>query len=79
LAWTVEFSTGAERQLLKLVPDTARRLALYLRKLVAETTDPRERGKALLILSAQAEAAPLQLSRPLQDGINACRQAGFKA
>ena len=73
MAWTVEFSTGAERQLLKLVPDTARRLALYLRKLVAETTDPRERGKALLILSAQVEAAPLQLSRPLQDGTNACR------
>jgi hypothetical protein len=58
-------------------------------------------GKALLILSAQAEdglllngslgrvmggtddeiceSAPLQLSRPLQGGRYACRQAGFKA
>ncbi len=47
LAWTVELSSGAERQLRKLDPATARRLGLYLRKLVAETTDPRERGKAL--------------------------------
>jgi hypothetical protein len=30
-------------------------------------------GNPLLILSAQAEAAPLQLSRPLQGGRNACR------
>ena len=47
LAWTVEFSSGAERQLRKLDSATARRLGLYLRKLVAETTDPRERGKSL--------------------------------
>ena len=36
-----------ERQLRKLDSATARRLGLYLRKLVAETTDPRERGKSL--------------------------------
>jgi len=47
LAWTVEFSSGAERQLGRLDPTTARRLGGYLRRLVAETTDPRERGKAL--------------------------------
>ena len=47
MGWTVELSSGAERQLRKLDPDTARRLGNYLRTLVAETTDPRERGKAL--------------------------------
>ena len=47
MAWTIEFSSGAERQLRKLDPAAVRRLALYLRRLVAETTDPRERGKAL--------------------------------
>ena len=47
LAWTVELSSGAERQLRKLDPATARRLGMYLRRLVAETADPRERGKAL--------------------------------
>ena len=47
MAWTVEFSSGAERQLRKLDQDSARHLGLYLRKLVDVTTDPRERGKAL--------------------------------
>ncbi|MEY3930464.1 MAG: hypothetical protein RLZZ516_2174 [Cyanobacteriota bacterium] len=47
MGWTVELSSGAERQLRKLDPDTARRLGNYLRTLVAETSDPRERGKAL--------------------------------
>jgi mRNA interferase RelE/StbE len=47
LGWTVELSSGAERQLRKLDPDTARRLGNYLRTLLAETSDPRVRGKAL--------------------------------
>jgi len=47
LGWTVELSSGAERQLRKLDPGTAKRLGSYLRALVAETSDPRERGKAL--------------------------------
>lgn len=47
MAWTVEISSGAERQLRKLDPATARRLTVYLKRLLAETTDPRERGKAL--------------------------------
>ncbi|MFZ9621737.1 MAG: type II toxin-antitoxin system RelE family toxin [Prochlorococcaceae cyanobacterium] len=47
MGWTVELSSGAERQLRKLDPDTARRLGNYLRTLVAETSDPRVRGKAL--------------------------------
>jgi hypothetical protein len=32
LAWTVELSNGAERQLRKIDPATAKRLGLYLRK-----------------------------------------------
>ena len=47
MGWTVELSSGAERQLRKLDPGTAKRLGSYLRALVAETSDPRERGKAL--------------------------------
>lgn len=47
MGWTVELSSGAERQLRKLDPDTARRLGNYLRTLLAETSDPRVRGKAL--------------------------------
>ena len=48
MAWTVEFSSAAERQLRGLDPSTARRLGSYLKRLVAETTDPRERGRALM-------------------------------
>lgn len=47
MGWTVELSSSAERQLRKLDPDTAKRLGNYLRTLVAKTSDPRERGKAL--------------------------------
>ncbi len=47
MAWTVELSSGAERQLRKLDGATAKRLATYLQRLVEETNDPRERGKAL--------------------------------
>lgn len=47
MAWTVELSSGAERQLRRLDPATAKRLGLYLQKLVTETVDPRERGKPL--------------------------------
>ena len=47
MAWTVELSGGAERQLRKLDRSTAKRLATFLQRLVAETNDPRERGKAL--------------------------------
>lgn len=45
--WTIEISSGAERQLRKLDRATARRLVAYLRTLVAETNDPRQRGKGL--------------------------------
>ena len=47
MGWTIELSSGAERQLSKLDRSTARRLVAYLNQLVDETTDPRQRGKAL--------------------------------
>jgi mRNA interferase RelE/StbE len=47
LAWTVKLSSGAERQLRKLDLSTAKRLATFLQRLVTETNDPRDRGKAL--------------------------------
>jgi mRNA interferase RelE/StbE len=47
LGWTIELSSGAERQLSKLDRSTARRLVAYLDQLLDETTDPRQRGKAL--------------------------------
>jgi mRNA interferase RelE/StbE len=47
LSWTIDISSGAERQLRKLDRSTARRLVAYLNQLVAETDDPRLRGKGL--------------------------------
>ena len=47
MGWTIELSSGAERQLSKLDRSTARRLVAYLNQLVDATADPRQRGKAL--------------------------------
>lgn len=47
MTWTVEISSAAERQLRKLDVTTATRLTGYLQRLIAETVDPSERGKAL--------------------------------
>lgn len=47
LGWTIELSSGAERQLRKLDRSTAKRLVVYLNQLVDKTADPRQRGKAL--------------------------------
>ena len=47
MGWTIELSSGAERQLSKLDRSTARRLVAYLNQLVDEAADPRQRGKAL--------------------------------
>jgi mRNA interferase RelE/StbE len=47
LAWTIEVSSGAERQLRKLDRATSKRLVDYLKRLVADNSDPRQRGKAL--------------------------------
>ena len=45
LAWRIEFATGAEKQLAKLGPGPARRIAAFLRERVAD--DPRASGRAL--------------------------------
>ncbi len=47
LGWTIELSSGAERQLRKLDRSTAKRLVTYLRQLTADASNPRRKGKAL--------------------------------
>jgi len=47
LVWTIEISSAAERQLRKLDKTTAKRLAAYLQQVVADSADPRTRGKSL--------------------------------
>ena len=47
MGWTIELSSGAERQLRKLDPSTAKRLVAYLRKLATDASNPRQSGKAL--------------------------------
>jgi len=48
LAWSVEFTATAERQLLKLDKPWQRLIVDYLEDEVAPLTDPRSKGKALL-------------------------------
>ena len=52
MAWSIEISSGAERELRKLERATAKRLVAYLSNLAAETTNPREPGKGLTDPSA---------------------------
>jgi mRNA interferase RelE/StbE len=47
LAWTLRISETARRQLKKLDPSTAQGLLRYLNRLLLQTEDPRQRGKAL--------------------------------
>jgi mRNA interferase RelE/StbE len=47
LAWTLRISETARRQLKKLDRSTAQGLLRYLNRLVLQTEDPRQRGKAL--------------------------------
>ena len=47
MAWTIEISSAAERQLRKLDKTTAKRLASYLQQVVADSAGPRTRGKPL--------------------------------
>jgi len=47
LGWKIEATPAAERQLRKLDRQTARRISQYLKALVADCSDPRQRGKAL--------------------------------
>jgi mRNA interferase RelE/StbE len=47
MAWKVEFSIEADRELSKLDKQHARRLLKFLRERVARLEDPRSIGKAL--------------------------------
>lgn len=47
MAWTVELTRTAQKQLRKLDKQTATRIAKYLRTRVANTENPRRTGKAL--------------------------------
>lgn len=47
MAWTIEVSSAAERQLRKLDKTAAKRLATYLQHVVADPEGPRMRGKPL--------------------------------
>jgi mRNA interferase RelE/StbE len=47
LAWRIEFADSAAKQLRKLDPPTALRIAKFLRERVGEAKDPRTLGAAL--------------------------------
>ena len=47
MAWTIEYTDTAERQLRKLDKQTARRIVDYMDERVAKLEDPRSTGKAL--------------------------------
>jgi len=47
LAWTVEYTRQAQRQLSKLDKAVARRILDYMDQQVAQQVDPRSHGKAL--------------------------------
>lgn len=47
MAWTLQISETARRQLKKLDRSTAQTLLRYLNRLIQETEDPRQRGKGL--------------------------------
>lgn len=47
MAWSVEFTRSAQKQLRKLDKPAAARIARYLRQRIATTDNPRRLGKAL--------------------------------
>jgi len=47
MAWLIEFSVEAERDLDKLDPQHSRRILKFLQERVAQLEDPRSFGKAL--------------------------------
>jgi len=48
LAWTVEFTSAASRQLRRLDQSAQQRIAAYLRAVLDDCDDPRQRGKGLI-------------------------------
>ncbi len=47
MAWTLRLSETAKRQLRKLNAGSAQAILRYLKRLLLETSDPRERGSGL--------------------------------
>ena len=47
MAWSVELSEGASRELDKLDPQSSRRILKFLRDRLARSEDPRKLGQAL--------------------------------
>ena len=47
MAWRIEFTPAAARELRKLDRQAARRIGVYLQDLLISCGDPRQRGKAL--------------------------------
>lgn len=47
MAWKFEFTPAAQRQLAKLDPQNARRIAQYLNDIASNYSDPRQRGKGI--------------------------------
>ena len=47
MAWTVDYTETAKKQLLKLDKQTARRIVDFMHERVAAIDDPRSTGKAL--------------------------------
>ncbi|MGB7847900.1 MAG: type II toxin-antitoxin system RelE/ParE family toxin [Candidatus Acidiferrum sp.] len=47
MAWKIEFSAEADRELGKLDPQQAKRIVKFLQERVAKLSDPRSIGKAL--------------------------------
>ena len=47
MAWRIELSASAAKQLRKLDPQVARRILIYLRDRIAPLDDPRSLGEAL--------------------------------
>lgn len=47
MAWTIEVSVGAERELSKLDPQHAKRILNFLQDRIANLENPRSIGKAL--------------------------------
>ena len=47
MAWKIELSEAADRELTKLDPQHSRRILKFLRERVAKLEDPRSIGKAL--------------------------------
>ena len=47
MAWRIEFTPAAAKELRKLDRQIARRIGAYLQDLVASCDEPRQRGKGL--------------------------------